>query len=74
MCFDLRINRFGEVAERSNAHAWRACDPQGFQGSNPCLSVVLFESYWEISSYDATSLDVGGCVCFCMEALASFCH
>ncbi len=30
---------FGEVAERLIAHAWRACDQQWSQGSNPCLSV-----------------------------------
>ena len=44
---DLDINRglsvnkyevFGEVPERSNGHVWRTCEPQGSQGSNPCLS------------------------------------
>src|SRR5947209_7795132 len=29
----------GWVAEWSNAHAWKACLPQGNQGSNPCPSV-----------------------------------
>jgi hypothetical protein len=28
----------GEMAEWLKAHAWKACIPQGIQGSNPCLS------------------------------------
>ena len=28
----------GEMAEWLKAHAWKACLPQGNQGSNPCLS------------------------------------
>ena len=28
----------GEVRERLKRHAWKACEPKGFQGSNPCLS------------------------------------
>ncbi len=31
----------GWVAEWSNAHAWKACLPQGNQGSNPCPSASL---------------------------------
>ena len=31
----------GEVAEWSNAHAWRACGSKGLQGSNPCLSAIF---------------------------------
>src|SRR5450755_3960523 len=30
----------GWVAEWSNAHAWKACLPQGNQGSNPCPSAT----------------------------------
>ena len=30
----------GWVAEWSNAHAWKACLPQGNQGSNPCPSAL----------------------------------
>lgn len=31
--------RIGELAERSKAHAWKACIPQkGIKGSNPLLS------------------------------------
>ncbi len=26
------------MAEWLKAHAWKACIPQGIQGSNPCLS------------------------------------
>ena len=32
----------GWVAEWSNAHAWKACLPQGNQGSNPCPSAGPF--------------------------------
>ena len=31
----------GEVRERLKRHAWKACNPQGFQGSNPCLSADI---------------------------------
>ena len=31
----------GEMAEWLKAHAWKACLPQGNQGSNPCLSAIL---------------------------------
>ncbi len=30
------------MAEWSNAHAWKACIPQGIGGSNPPLSASLF--------------------------------
>ncbi len=30
----------GEMAEWLKAHAWKACIPQGIQGSNPCLSAT----------------------------------
>ena len=33
-----RTSLFGEMAEWLKAHAWKACVPQGTQGSNPCLS------------------------------------
>jgi hypothetical protein len=36
-----RIKIIGEVAEWSKAHAWKACKPKGFQGSNPCLTAIL---------------------------------
>ena len=28
------------MAEWLKAHAWKACIPQGIQGSNPCLSAI----------------------------------
>jgi hypothetical protein len=34
----------GEMAEWLKAHAWKACIPQGIQGSNPCLSATDLES------------------------------
>jgi hypothetical protein len=33
----------GEMAEWLKAHAWKACIPQGIQGSNPCLSATPLE-------------------------------
>ncbi len=36
--FKKARNRSGEMAEWLKAHAWKACIPQGIQGSNPCLS------------------------------------
>lgn len=30
------------MAEWLKAHAWKACIPQGIQGSNPCLSAMTF--------------------------------
>jgi hypothetical protein len=30
------------MAEWLKAHAWKACIPQGIQGSNPCLSAITF--------------------------------
>ena len=43
------------MAEWLKAHAWKACIPQGIQGSNPCLSAInlanpsqiQIDSYWE---------------------------
>ena len=32
----------GEMAEWLKAHAWKACIPQGIQGSNPCLSAINY--------------------------------
>lgn len=34
----INIGTSGEVAERSKAHAWKACNPKGFVGSNPTLT------------------------------------
>jgi hypothetical protein len=34
------------MAEWLKAHAWKACIPQGIQGSNPCLSAISFLSYY----------------------------
>ena len=31
------------MAEWLKAHAWKACIPQGIQGSNPCLSAIPFQ-------------------------------
>ncbi len=33
----------GEVAEWLNAHAWKACVPQGTEGSNPSLTATTKE-------------------------------
>jgi hypothetical protein len=35
------------MAEWLKAHAWKACIPQGIQGSNPCLSATPFPKYLE---------------------------
>jgi hypothetical protein len=43
----------GEMAEWLKAHAWKACIPQGIQGSNPCLSAISFLSPQKISDLDA---------------------
>ena len=34
------------MAEWLKAHAWKACIPQGIQGSNPCLSATTL--FWNI--------------------------
>ena len=34
----------GEMAEWLKAHAWKACIPQGIQGSNPCLSATYLRN------------------------------
>jgi hypothetical protein len=40
----------GEMAEWLKAHAWKACIPQGIQGSNPCLSAkTSFQTFPEKS-------------------------
>jgi hypothetical protein len=31
----------GEMRERLNRHAWKACVPNGTLGSNPSLSAIL---------------------------------
>ena len=36
---------FGEVQEWLNWHAWKACIPQGIEGSNPSLSAVRREDF-----------------------------
>ena len=33
------------MAEWSKAHAWKACVPQGTQGSNPCLSAITQKGF-----------------------------
>jgi hypothetical protein len=38
----LTLEPSGEMAEWLKAHAWKACIPQGIQGSNPCLSAITF--------------------------------
>ena len=30
----------GEVSEWPKEHAWKACKPQGFEGSNPSLTAI----------------------------------
>ena len=35
----------GEMAEWLKAHAWKACIPQGIQGSNPCLSAITLDIF-----------------------------
>ena len=42
--FKKARNTCGEMAEWLKAHAWKACIPQGIQGSNPCLSAISFKS------------------------------
>ena len=37
-----RLNDSGEMAERSKAHAWKACVGQPTVGSNPTLSAIWF--------------------------------
>src|SRR3982074_2905192 len=37
------------MAERPKAAAWKACTPQGIQGSNPCLSAIRFCDYFGVS-------------------------
>jgi hypothetical protein len=34
----LMGSKFGEMAERSKAHAWKVCIRQRIEGSNPSLS------------------------------------
>jgi hypothetical protein len=34
------------MAEWLKAHAWKACIPQGIQGSNPCLSASFLPLLW----------------------------
>jgi hypothetical protein len=46
------LNR-GEMAEWLKAHAWKACIPQGIQGSNPCLSANFLLSPQKINSLGA---------------------
>lgn len=36
--------RGGDVRERTNRHAWRACDPSGSKGSNPFVSASVVGS------------------------------
>ena len=31
---------YGEVAEWSKAHAWKVCNGQPFEGSNPSLTAI----------------------------------
>jgi hypothetical protein len=40
----IQVAERGEMAEWLKAHAWKACIPQGIQGSNPCLSAIPFNS------------------------------
>jgi hypothetical protein len=40
----VKMDLRGEMAEWLKAHAWKACIPQGIQGSNPCLSATTFRS------------------------------
>ena len=46
-CFSYfpRINyaaSHGEVAEWSKAHAWKVCNGQPFEGSNPSLTAIFY--------------------------------
>ena len=44
LCYSRKValHPSGEMAEWLKAHAWKACIPQGIQGSNPCLSAIYF--------------------------------
>jgi hypothetical protein len=43
------------MAEWLKAHAWKACIPQGIQGSNPCLSAISKLNVLESTKYNKTS-------------------
>ncbi len=47
--FHLSCCKRGEMAEWLKAHAWKACIPQGIQGSNPCLSATY--SFSNVQQY-----------------------
>ena len=48
--FGRSSKQHGEMAEWLKAHAWKACIPQGIQGSNPCLSAIPCHPYAPIQS------------------------
>ena len=41
--YNLSIEFIGEVAEWSNAPVLKTDVPKGTQGSNPCLSAIIYE-------------------------------
>ncbi len=45
------------MAEWLKAHAWKACIPQGIQGSNPCLSANLW-IHWDLGLLEDRSNDL----------------
>src|ERR1700756_3889014 len=49
-----RRSKTGEMAEWLKAHAWKACIPQGIQGSNPCLSASfrINDLRWAFAPYE----------------------
>ena len=40
-----------------SAHAWKACKPQGFEGSNPSLSAIRLIRQHRIRSWSSTRGD-----------------
>jgi hypothetical protein len=46
-----RLPNRGEMAEWLKAHAWKACIPQGIQGSNPCLSAIFLGHFASVTDH-----------------------
>ena len=66
------------MAEWLKAHAWKACIPQGIQGSNPCLSAILpFQGHpLSIKQYDQAKRMLAFCGLYsprkvCVDTLMS---
>ena len=59
--------KLGEVRERSNRHAWKACVPNGTVGSNPTLSVlfIVLGAVAQLGERQTRKLEVGGSIPLC---------